>query len=297
MRRKKCMNPFSEKYDAQKEMLLVKEAQSGDQNSLEKLVIIHQRFIYNIALKFVRNADDAADLSQEAIIKMITSISQFKGKSSFRTWLYKIVLNHFLTSSGKRPELEVRSFEDYGTFLDNVYNEEIMTEEEHKQYEDAIILVRNNCMTSMLLCLDRQQRLIFILGAIFNCKSNVAARLLGITAENFRKQLSRAKSDLFQFMENKCGLMNPDNPCRCPKKTKGFINDGLIDPSHNQFKVEVVREIKEIASENNKKLDNLMEGKYLAFFKSQPFEDRNLLNDISKKIFFQKDLLQLFRLN
>jgi len=149
----------------------------------------------------------------------------------------------------------------------------------------------------MLLCLDRQQRIVFILGAIFNVKSNIASQLLNISAENFRQQLSRAKADLFQFMENKCGLMNPNNPCRCAKKTKGFINDGLIDKTRLQFKTEVVKQIKEIALENNTKLDNLIEGKYLTFFRDQPYESKDLKKELLKTILFNKDIIDLFRLN
>ena len=165
------MNPFSETYDLKEEMMIVQEAQEGSQRALEKLVKLHQRFIYNIALKLVRNTEDAADLSQEAIIKMITKLNQFKGKSSFRTWLYKIVVNHFIQSKKRKPELEVRSFEEYGDFLDTAYSTEEMSAEEHKNHQDEITFIRNNCMTSMLLCLDRQRRIIFILLAIFKILS------------------------------------------------------------------------------------------------------------------------------
>jgi len=291
------MNPFSETYDLKEEMMIVQEAQEGSQRALEKLVKLHQRFVYNIALKLVRNTEDAADLSQEAIIKMITKLNQFKGKSSFRTWLYKIVVNHFIKSKKRKPELEVRSFEEYGDFLDTAYSTEEMSAEEHKKHHDEITFIRNNCMTSMLLCLDRQQRIIFILGAIFNIKSHNASQLLNITAENFRQQLSRAKADLFQFMENKCGLMNPNNPCRCAKKTKGFIKDGLIDKSRLQFKPEVVTEIKQIALESNTELDNLIEGKYLSFFRQQPYERKDITKELVKTILFNKEIIKLFKLN
>jgi hypothetical protein len=149
----------------------------------------------------------------------------------------------------------------------------------------------------MLLCLDRQQRIIFILGSIFNIKSAIASKLLNISSENFRQQLSRAKADLFRFMENKCGLMNPNNPCRCAKKTKGFMKKGLIDPSKNQFKSNVVKQIQEIAFENNRKLDHLIEGKYLLFFRDQPYEDKELTEELIKKLLFNKDIVELFRLN
>ena len=102
---------------------------------MEKLVKLHQRFIYNVALKFVRDPDAAADLSQEVLIKMITKLAQFKGKSSFRTWLYKIVVTHFVKSNQRRSEQQVKSFEEYGVFLDNAYTTEEMTEEEQGQHQ------------------------------------------------------------------------------------------------------------------------------------------------------------------
>jgi len=289
------MNPFSATYDPKDEMSLVQEAQEGSKQALEKLVNLHQGFIYNIALKLLRNPDDAADLSQEAIIKMITKLNQFKGKSSFRTWLYKIVIHHFIKSKKRKSEAEIESFEKYGDFLDSAYTTEEMTAEEHQKYQDEIIFIRNNCMTSMLLCLSRQQRIVFILGAIFNIRSHIAAQLLDISAENFRQQLSRAKADLFQFMGNKCGLINPNNPCRCAKKTKGFIKDGLLDPSRLQFRDGLLKEIREIASENNSRLDNLMEGQYLSFFRQQPYENKDL--GLIKSLLLNKDIIDLFRLN
>jgi RNA polymerase sigma factor (sigma-70 family) len=291
------MNPFSLTYDPNDDLSLVHEAQEGSGTALEKLLKIHQDFIYNVALKLVRNADDAADLSQEAIIKIITKLNQFKGKSSFRTWVYKIIVNHFIKSKKRKSEIEINSFDKWGSFLDTAYSREEMTTDEHRKYENEIIFIRNNCMTSMLLCLNRQQRMIFILGAIFNIKSNIASRLLGITAENFRKQLSRAKADLFQFMENKCGLMNPNNPCRCAKKTKGFIKDGLIDLSKTGFKPERVKEIREVALENNSKLDNLIEGKYITFFRQHPYENKDLMEELMKSLLVNKDIVELFRLN
>ena len=290
------MNPFSATYDPKGEMSLVKEAQEGSKQALEKLVNLHQGFIYNIALKLLRNPDDAADLSQEAIIKMITKLNQFKGKRSFRTWLYKIVIHHFIKSKKRRSEAEIISFEKYGNFLDSAYAAEEMTTEEHQKHQEEIIFIRNNCMTSMLLCLSRQQRIVFILGAIFNIRSHIAAQLLDISAENFRQQLSRAKADLFQFMGNKCGLINPNNPCRCAKKTKGFIKDGLLDPSRVQFRDGLVKEIREIASENNSRLDDLMEGQYLSFFRQQPYENKDLTSGLLKSLLLNKDVINLFRL-
>jgi hypothetical protein len=67
--------------------------------------------------------------------------------------------------------------------------------------------------------------------------------------------------------------------------------------SRTQFKSNVVKQIQVIALENNRKLDHLMEGKYLSFFRHQPYEDKELTQELIKTLLFNKDIIELFRLN
>jgi RNA polymerase sigma factor (sigma-70 family) len=291
------MYPFIEQYDESQDVILVHEACKGSKQALEKLVGLHQRFIYNVALKLIRDPDDAADMTQEVLIKMIIKLSSFNGKSSFRTWLYSMVMNHFVSGKRKKAEKEVISFEKLGIDIDEVHDNENMNTEEQEQYQDEIIGVRNNCMSSMLLCLDRMQRIVFILGSIFNIKSSIAAEILGITPANFRKQLSRAKADLFQFMDHKCGLVNPKNPCRCYKKTKGFMKEGKIDAITGTFKHNFYQSILSVTLDKNKELDKLMTGKYLHFFTSQAYVDTNVGDQLIKMLLLDPQIKQLFHLN
>src|SRR5690242_2879619 len=116
------MYPFAENYNEQDDLTLVAQACGGSREAAGQLVRRHQRFIYNIALKLVREPNDAADLTQEVLVKMVTKLSQYEAKSSFRTWLYRIVMNHFLSS--QRRQSETITFEDLGAFNDNVHNDE-----------------------------------------------------------------------------------------------------------------------------------------------------------------------------
>jgi hypothetical protein len=75
-----------------------------------------------------------------------------------------------------------------------------------------------SCTSGMLLCLDREQRLSYILGAIFEVSDTVAAVVLQISPENFRQRPARARRDLRNFMNDMCGLVKQANPCRCAKK-------------------------------------------------------------------------------
>lgn len=291
------MTPFSEKYEAAADHELVRQACEGSREAIAKLVNAHQRFVYNVALKMVREPNDAEDLTQEILIKMITKLGQFQFKSSFRTWLYRMVVNHFISAGRKKAEIAAGTFAELGIVVDELHNNETMTTQEQADYKDHIAFVRNRCMASTLLCLDRQQRIVLILGGIFNLKSHVAAELLDITPENFRKQLSRAKQDLYQFMDQRCGLINPANPCRCFKKTKGFMKEGKIDPSTGQFSVAFQQSIAAVIDQKNSELDYLMEEKYIALFTGQPYEETNVGNRLIDMLLIDPLIKQLFHLN
>ena len=86
------------------EAAFVKRAIEGDKIAAEQLIIRHQLFIYNLALKMTKNVDDAQDLTQEVFIKALTALSNFKGHSKFRTWLYRIAVNHFLNAKKGKSE-------------------------------------------------------------------------------------------------------------------------------------------------------------------------------------------------
>lgn len=77
-------------------------------------------------------------------------------------------------------------------------------------------------MLGMLLSLTREQRMVFILGEFFSLKSDVAGEICGVSAENYRQQLSRARKDLYSFMHNKCALVNKANPVAATAKHEDF---------------------------------------------------------------------------
>ena len=96
------MNPFSNTYNSDaSDRELFKRIKEGDKNSLNTLISRHQPFIYNIAWKMTGDSVTAEDLSQEALLKIISNLGSFKHKSSFRTWAYRIVRNHFLNDTKK----------------------------------------------------------------------------------------------------------------------------------------------------------------------------------------------------
>jgi RNA polymerase sigma factor (sigma-70 family) len=220
----------------------------------------------------VYDAADAEDATQEVLIKVFTKLSSFEGKSSFRTWLYRITVNHVLNMKRGRLEEFGWTFERYGTGLSNAPDLDLP--DPRSIPVDLQLLVdeaRIGCSSGMLLCLDREQRLVYILGAIFGVSDLVGAELLEISRDNFRQKLSRARRDLHNFMHQQCGLVNTANPCRCAKKTQVFMKAGYVDPSNLMFAGTHLARVRDVAPRVNDTLEDL-DAAYAEIHRDHPFQ-------------------------
>src|SRR5439155_17017389 len=210
-------NPFSEVAESgPTDAELVEQAKNGDRAALETLVLRHQAWIYNIAVRMVFSPHDAEEVTQEVLVKVITKLSTFKGESNFRTWLYRIAANHVLNMKRRSAEARVTTFADFGAAIDRTPDLDLP--DPNTVPVELPVLVeeaKNGCTMGMLLCLDRTQRLIFTLGEILGVSDALGSEVLEMTAENFRQSLARARRDLHSFMNNQCGLLNRNNSCRC----------------------------------------------------------------------------------
>jgi RNA polymerase sigma factor (sigma-70 family) len=242
-------NPLADNAPSEPEdQNLVSRARAGDRKALEDLIERHQAWIYNIALRMLFHPEDAEDATQEILVKVLTRLSSFEGRSSFRTWLYRVAFNHLLNMKRGREELKVTTFSAYGDALDSTPDLELADPKDGSPEANLLVTeVMLACTSGMLLCLDREQRLTYILGAIFSVSDSVGADVLEITAESFRQRLTRARRDLRNFMNDKCGLVNKSNPCRCAKKTRGFIQEGHVDPNNLLFARGRMSEVREAA--------------------------------------------------
>jgi len=92
------------------ETTLIQKAQKGNHDAFATLVDDHQRYVYNLALRIVKDENEALDLTQETFVRAWTALPNFKGQSQFRTWLYRIVTN---LCYNRLPNLR-RSLNDLG---------------------------------------------------------------------------------------------------------------------------------------------------------------------------------------
>ncbi len=211
---------------------LVERARGGDAAALDRLVRSIEGDVYNLAVRMLWHPTDAEDATQEILIKVVTNLGGFRGESALRTWVFRVAANHLLTTRrrrAERPELNFAAFgDDLAEGLDTPYEarvDERLLEEE----------VKVGCTQGMLLCLDREHRLAYVLGEIFELPGEQAATVLETTPAAYRKRLSRARERIQSFMRGHCGIVNPANPCRCRRRIGRAIELGRVDQSNLHF--------------------------------------------------------------
>lgn len=94
---------------------LIKRYLAGEKSAFEELVKRHYKKAINIAYQVIGDYEEAKDISQEAFINVLRSISQFRFESSFSTWLYRIVVNlskNYLERTRKKFPLSNVELED-----------------------------------------------------------------------------------------------------------------------------------------------------------------------------------------
>ena len=275
---------------------LIEAALAGSGAALNALLVRHQDWLYNVALKMCLSPADAEDLTQEALIKIVTKLGQFGGRASFRTWAYRIALNHYLTVKARPMEGAVTSFAAYDDDLDRIPDQDPSVLDEMAQ-DELIAEAKVSCLSGMLLCLDRQQRLTYILGELFGADHRVGAELLDITPANFRKRLQRARADLRAFMQGRCGLVDPANPCRCARKTAGFIAAGWVDPKAMRFRTAYTQTIAERLPEKVDQLDALAEALPHDLQRDTPFQEKPIAARALRLLLADRGIRELFSLD
>ena len=208
---------------------LVQQAVQGDKASLEELIRQIQHRTYGLAIRMLWHPADAEDATQEILVKIVTHLGSFRQESSFSTWCYRIAANHLLTTHKRRAEQMEMTFEwceeEMHRGLAQTWPVSTPEAEQSLIVEEVMI----GCMQGLLLCLDRDLRITYVLGEIFEVNSREGAEILDISSATFRKRLSRARSLLRDFMQTNCGLVKRSNPCRCDLQIPYATKTGVVN--------------------------------------------------------------------
>lgn len=125
--------------EKEQDMALVRRVKEGDRNAFGELVQKYKQQIYFVAYRMTNNHSDADDLSQEAFIKAYESIGNFREKSSFSTWLYRIVMNMTINHLKKKGKKQVFILDENISIGDSSNPGKIAEERElHEEITKAI---------------------------------------------------------------------------------------------------------------------------------------------------------------
>jgi len=206
---------------------LVSAAQEGNQQALETLLLGVQDNVHNLSMRMLVNPDDAREATQEILILVLTKLSTFRHESAFTTWVYRVAANYLGTARKIRDRDPGLSFAVYAADLESG-----LMADPPVAPDDALMVneLRISCTMAMLLCLDLNHRLAYVLGDILEFDHLQAAEILEITAAAYRKRLSRARRAVIAFTSSHCGIVEKTARCSCPRRLPVARKLGRVRP-------------------------------------------------------------------
>ena len=214
--------------DKQISEALIEKVLDHQPQAVNELIAQLQTSIFNLALRMLGNIADAEDATQEILLLVLEKLPAFRGESALTTWVYRVAVNRLIDEKRSMFAQHPLSFEAYA--------QDIQAYQQESQREDRVILARElklSCTNVMLQCLKPQDRCIFILGTMFKADSRQAAEILGLTPENYRQRLSRARRKMADFMSQYCYLAS--GGCRCTCRIDFAIGTQRLDPENLEY--------------------------------------------------------------
>lgn len=206
---------------------LAAAAVGGDAHALSSLCQALEAPIFRLCLRMLGDPRDAEDAAQDVLVKVITNLSSFEGRSALTTWVHRVTVRHVLAS--KKSRAEGRSL-DEPAFLELLEQGlAFAATQPPPSPEDRALLseVRLSCTQGMLLFLSREERLALVLVDLLGFDGAEAAEIADVAPAAFRQRLSRARARLSAFLERACGEVNESARCRCERQVPGKKALGL----------------------------------------------------------------------
>lgn len=268
--------------DKQSIKVLIDKALEGNTNALEEILLEVKDLIYNLSLRMLGTSNDADDATQDILVRVMTNLASFRKESSFSTWVYRIAVNYLIDYKKSMFAQRPLDFEFYANDIKAGYVENTDELMLGVSKEELAQELKMSCTNVMLQCLDPQTRCIFILGTMFKIDSKMAGDILGISADNYRQKLSRARKKMASFLKEYCGLNG--GLCNCQNRIGYAILTHRLNPNHLEYK-----ELKKLDDEVLLNVKTSMEqiDEYSTIFDELP----KYRSNIEEKVFIEK-LLQ-----
>ncbi|MCW0481925.1 RNA polymerase sigma factor [Gaoshiqia sediminis] len=167
---------------------------NGNAAAYSYLVEKYQDMVYGLALKMLRNAEDAEELAQDSFVKAYRSLSSYKQKSKFSTWLYSITYNGCITMLRKR-KMEIRSLD-----------EQHLTEQDEIRIYDQLQEINKAELEKYLQeALSKLPELDQVLVTLYyyeDQKVEEICQITGLSESNVKVKIHRARKKMYELLSS-----------------------------------------------------------------------------------------------
>ncbi|MDC0368170.1 sigma-70 family RNA polymerase sigma factor [Opitutales bacterium] len=179
---------------------LVQRAKTGDLSAFDSLMVRYRQRLYAVIYNMTMNAEDAADLTQESFVKAFRSLSKFREKSSFYTWLYRIGVNLTLTFLKKRKIRQFFSFDQASDDGGMSKDLEAVSSTSTTSVKKALNNELHEKLNEALSKLSDKHRTIVVLFEIDGLGHKEIAKIMNCTEGTVRSRLFYAKQQLQSYL-------------------------------------------------------------------------------------------------
>jgi RNA polymerase sigma-70 factor (ECF subfamily) len=186
-------------------VLLEKWRRDGDAGAVERLIAKYQGRIYNLILKICANPDDAAELTQDTLVKVVENIDGFEGRSSFYTWAFRIAVNLTLNHRKRKAAVGFASLDAESAGDDDQARQALAAVLRDDKTPDPADVAENRELCELIQRaigkLEDEHRTVIVLRDIEGMDYAQIADVLGVELGTVKSRLSRARAALRQILE------------------------------------------------------------------------------------------------
>jgi RNA polymerase sigma-70 factor (ECF subfamily) len=179
--------------DYKGDIYYIEQILAGNSNAFSHIVERHKTRAYNLAFRICGNHEEAEELAQDSFLKAYRSLTGFKKKSSFATWLYRIVYNTTI-SHVRIKKKGVLSLEDFPADATDFIGNNTSEEEAEKEYRSSIV-------NFALQKINEDERGLISLFYYEELSTDEISEITGISKSNIKVKLFRARQKMLEIIE------------------------------------------------------------------------------------------------